>query len=869
MHKYLKKSLFSRLIAIVLSVSIALSGSGLGIGGICYAQGEPSLPSVAQLLPVSAAYNPVTLKGIKFYPNEPFKLEFILDEGNTTLADSQLKEEANRLVRYFLCALTLPARDIWVNLSPYEANRIVADDLSTTEMGRDLLAQDYMLKQLSASLTYPETELGKKYWQSVNNQANFNKVWIMPDKSEVYESGTKAIITESSLKVMTEEDYSAMEQNFSGGRDVIHHVSKTQDAINRVSTTESFKQIILPEITKDVNTGKNFARLRQLHSAIVLAAWFKTRLKDSLYEQLYLDKKKTNGLILEDKSLKDKIYNQYVEAFKKGAYNYIKKETTGAGTGSPARGSVYVPGTKIVKRQYFSGGVVDNPSIIATSGDDQGIAPRLGKTFKGTSAVILLAALAGTSAVMLGGEGKSGAQPFGNRTPASYGIDAYKPDPYGIRHGLDAYKPVEEPGHAQDKSAKNKDGFYKLDYVLKRGIVPVGDIYPYARNVRKGVFDVVEHPYLVVRHIYGNVAETKTFSGTLAQVLAAIDAEAAKEDGYFKDDPECAERLKREARDREKKNRSIIPPNADPGKPRKSNVTIIVNPLRKGHASQDSNAPIASFGIALHGFEGDTLEDHEQLHIDSQARTVIADIVGQLHLQPIMVYREDREVKMYDIFGAVQKAGGKITLNNGKTRLYITYSNARNAPHGAVALLAIEDDRILEPFAGRGSYQPWVCGKDTGDIAHERKEFRDWYEYVLTPNGLGDTIATRADIDNGLMGQRIDSYGQSSLKAYFELSNKKWQFHMNALQAERQARLSAIDQEIINKRRQLKPQNRTASSMPVAILNKDIDALIAKKDEVQANITLRLHEAQTALKRVENEYTPVRVALEIKELRRQ
>ena len=36
-----------------------------------------------------------------------------------------------------------------INLSPYEKNRIVEDNFGKTEMGRDLLAQDYLLKQIT------------------------------------------------------------------------------------------------------------------------------------------------------------------------------------------------------------------------------------------------------------------------------------------------------------------------------------------------------------------------------------------------------------------------------------------------------------------------------------------------------------------------------------------------------------------------------------------------------------------------------------------------------------------------------------------------------------------------------------------------
>ena len=68
-------------------------------------------------------------------------------------------------------------------------------------MGRDLLAEDYILKQITASLIYPEEQTGKQFWKRVYEEAakkfgttdipvnTFNKVWIVPDHAKVYEHG--------------------------------------------------------------------------------------------------------------------------------------------------------------------------------------------------------------------------------------------------------------------------------------------------------------------------------------------------------------------------------------------------------------------------------------------------------------------------------------------------------------------------------------------------------------------------------------------------------------------------------------------------------------------------------------------------------
>ena len=41
----------------------------------------------------------------------------------------------------------------------------------------------------------------------------YNKVWIVPDKAVVYDMGDTALIGETHLKVMLEEDYLALQKN--------------------------------------------------------------------------------------------------------------------------------------------------------------------------------------------------------------------------------------------------------------------------------------------------------------------------------------------------------------------------------------------------------------------------------------------------------------------------------------------------------------------------------------------------------------------------------------------------------------------------------------------------------------------------------
>lgn len=281
------------------------------------------MPAVGIMIGTSAEANLPILQGIKVNPDEPFKVEFVLD--TTDITDAYLlKQETGKLINYFLAALTIPEKDLWVNLSPYEKDRIISNELGITELGRDMLGEDYVLKQLASSLTHPDSDTGKHYWDylaktNTKPSDTLAKVWIVPQRATIYQDNNKALITDSYLEVMTAADYT-----------------------NRTEENNALTKL-LPEIEREVNKGENFARLRQIYHSLLLATWYKNKLKNSLINKIYSNKKMTKGVDLSDPSIKDKIYQQYVSSFLKGTYSYVKKERNTE--------------TKIMqKRKYFSGG---------------------------------------------------------------------------------------------------------------------------------------------------------------------------------------------------------------------------------------------------------------------------------------------------------------------------------------------------------------------------------------------------------------------------------------------------------------------------------------------------------------------------------
>ena len=333
------------------------------------------MPKPGMRVDLSPDFIPAQLNGITIHPENPLIFDFIIFKGDKLLSDGQKPEEYKKLVKYFLASLAIPDQDQWVNLSPYEKNRIIKDDFGKTLMGRDLLAQDYILKQITASLIYPEEGLGKKFWNQVYAKAQeqlgttnvavntFNKVWILPDQALIYEKGNTAYVLKSHLKVMLEEDYLALSKhrNQSGdmfprqGGGTFPQVKNSTHTIN----SQLIREIVLPALEKEVNEGRNFAMLRQVYSGMLLATWFKKTLKRSLLGQIYADKTKVKG-IDQNPQNNEAIYQRYLQAYKKGVFNYIKED-------------VDQFSNEEIPRKYFSGGLINSFAMVTKITEDQAV----------------------------------------------------------------------------------------------------------------------------------------------------------------------------------------------------------------------------------------------------------------------------------------------------------------------------------------------------------------------------------------------------------------------------------------------------------------------------------------------------------------
>ncbi|MCX5704009.1 MAG: HEAT repeat domain-containing protein, partial [Candidatus Omnitrophica bacterium] len=304
------------------------------------------LSQLHNALPVDT-FRPLHLRYLSYNPLENnFKL--FIDKGSIKNPQtSEVENTTTQLMQYFFIGLSLPNDSFWVNLRPDSPDNIIDDWLAQTDVGKIMLESDLQLKKDTAKATSPETPEGKRYWDNLYKKTEelfgnenisiptLTRPWIVPGEIIIRETTDSAYIYKATLKVMLEQDYlkDSATYNFSDPR---------LKALNEYSS-QLIRELIIPKLTKEVNTSKRYASLRQAYYSLILAQWFKARFygKGGLYSWL-IDKKDLTNLTSQDNWSKQDYFKQYQKSFKDGEYNLKEPIQT------PFGQSV---------RSYFSGGM--------------------------------------------------------------------------------------------------------------------------------------------------------------------------------------------------------------------------------------------------------------------------------------------------------------------------------------------------------------------------------------------------------------------------------------------------------------------------------------------------------------------------------
>jgi len=184
---------------------------------------EFRLPAPGAMVGLSPDFNPPILKGIKVHPDNPFRFDFILDKGDAPVIpvkagiqdQEQLKQEADRLIKYFLAFLTIPEKDLWVNLSPFEKDRIVPEDIEESQatLGwrfgisqqtvNHILPQ-YNIKTITRGTRKPDQTKAFRQWAEDHRNQKVGITLVELSKQfEISESRVRQILNEREYGIQT------------------------------------------------------------------------------------------------------------------------------------------------------------------------------------------------------------------------------------------------------------------------------------------------------------------------------------------------------------------------------------------------------------------------------------------------------------------------------------------------------------------------------------------------------------------------------------------------------------------------------------------------------------------------------------------
>jgi len=245
----------------------------------------------------------------------------------------------------FFTWLTLPTSTFWVNLSPNSPPNIIDPRLALTDAGRVLLQSDLLLKGASAAAQNPATPTGAQLWQSMlalppgsdtytgTTPCVAFRLWIVPDVATVHATKTQLYILSAPLKVKMAV--------------VTHLPGQLLDPIcplDAWNTTfqSMFRQLILPQITQEVNTAPQWEPLRRIYMSRVAAQWVRQEAGPNTVMGRLVDSGLHRSWIAQPGWSPTAIWQQYLQEFNAAPTAYTVPVTEPNGT--TVNATVYVNG---------------------------------------------------------------------------------------------------------------------------------------------------------------------------------------------------------------------------------------------------------------------------------------------------------------------------------------------------------------------------------------------------------------------------------------------------------------------------------------------------------------------------------------------
>ncbi|MBB4961255.1 hypothetical protein [Micromonospora polyrhachis] len=295
------------------------------------------------------------------------------------------RESAQLAADSFFTWLVLPPQSFTVNLNPDEPNRIIDARLGRTDAGRVLLEADLQMKKTVGKLIHPDTARGRAFWDNLRGETSCISMrqWITPRPAVVRENGNELFILDAPLEVKMETEYfktegAATSANCPGQatRDTEH---------NEVV----YRQRILPELEKAVNTAPEYADLRRVYVSRVAAEWYRQRseTKTTAYGEL-VDSGDASAWPSRVPWDPKEVFDRFVKSYKDGEFR-VERTTR--------------EGNRVLTQLYVYGGVdfTNIPKDLLSGAEFANDRPTLDTTVR--DALVKPTTEAGKGAMWLGG----------------------------------------------------------------------------------------------------------------------------------------------------------------------------------------------------------------------------------------------------------------------------------------------------------------------------------------------------------------------------------------------------------------------------------------------------------------------------------
>lgn len=282
----------------------------------------------------------------------------------------------------FFIGLTIPNDKFWVNLNPWEPDRIIEEDLDATDVGKIMLEADLQMKKDFCKYKDPCTsKIGETYWGLLDEkreelikkcmQKHLGQIkdiknvqfqvatrhWIVPNSVDVYEGGNEVYIANSTLDIYSEPAYEHSTYEIVN-QDAFFVSKACKDDFSEATkeygryAKELEEETILPLVVHVVNHGKNYSDLRCVYNSLALAQWYKehTEYTTGIFSEL-VDSGNLTGFGSLDTWSSKEIWERYVKSYEEGEYHCWKNTTSESGRYA------------ITESKFYQGGGVDFETI--------------------------------------------------------------------------------------------------------------------------------------------------------------------------------------------------------------------------------------------------------------------------------------------------------------------------------------------------------------------------------------------------------------------------------------------------------------------------------------------------------------------------